>query len=149
MRIMRTILAGALAVTLATACSDSTDPGDVTGADLVGTWDATSVVFTPDAGGTAIDVVPLDFALEITFNAEGGYTATFDVPGDSADVEIGTYTVANGVLTLTPVDEDAETMTIGSFGGNSMTLTDTNAEYDFDDDGFEEPANMTATMAKR
>ena len=149
MRIMRSFMAGALAVTLATACSDSTAPADVTAADLAGTWDASSVVFTPDAGGTAVDVVPMGFGLEITFNAEGGYTATFTEPGEAPDLEIGTYTVVNGVLTLTPAGEDAETMTIDSFSGSTMVVTDSNAEFDFDGDDTEEPANMTATLVKQ
>lgn len=150
MRIMRSILAGALAVMLTTACSDSTDPGDVTGADLVGTWDATSAVFTPDAGGTAIDVVLLGATFEITLNAEGGYTATFiEQPGGTPELEIGTYTVANGVLTLTPVGADVETFTIDSLDGNSLVITDTNAEFDFNDDGTDEPANLTVRLAKQ
>ncbi len=149
MKLIRALAVGAIAAAFAVGCSDSTDPGDVTGNDLAGTWDATSVVFTPDAGGTAVDVVPLGFGLEITFNAEGGYTATFTEPGEAPDLEIGTYTVVNGVLTLTPVGEDAETMTIDSFSGSTMVLSDSNAEFDFDDNGTEEPANMTATMVKQ
>jgi hypothetical protein len=148
MKIMRSVLAGALAVTLATACSDSTAPSDVTAADLVGTWDASSVVFTPDAGGTAVDVVLLGFGFEITFNAEGGYTATTQVPLEDPDIEIGTFTVANGVITLSPVGEDAETLRIDSFSGSMLVVTDTNAEYDFDGDDVEEDANMTATLVK-
>ena len=149
MKLVRALAVGAVAAAFAAACSDSTAPADVTAADLAGTWDATSVVFTPDAGGTAVDVVLLGFGFEITFNAEGGYTATTDVPGEDPDVEIGTFTVANSVITLTPVGEDAETLTIDSLSGSTLVVTDSNAEFDFDDDDVEEPANMTATMAKQ
>ena len=149
MKLVRALAVGALAAAFAAGCSDSTAPADVTAADLVGTWDATSVVFTPDAGGTAVDVTLLGFTFEITFNDAGGYTATTEIPGEDPDVEIGTYTVANSVITLTPVGEDPETLTIDSFSGSGMSVSDSNAEYDFDDNGTEEPANMTVTMVKQ
>ena len=149
MKLVRALAVGALAAAFAVGCSDSTDPGDVTGADLVGTWDATSVVFTPDAGGTAVDVTLLGFTFEVTFNAEGGYTATFTEPEEPAELEIGTYTVVNAVLTLTPVSGEGETFTINSLDGDTLVITTTDAEYDFDDNGTEDPANLTVTLAKQ
>ena len=129
MRIMRTILAGALAVTLAAACSDSTAPADVTDEDLVGTWVATSVTFTPTGTSTPIDLLALGGGVTLVIGDDNTYSVTFTEPGGEPDVENGTYTVSAGVITITPTgSEESEALTIVSLDGNTLTLSSTAVE---------------------
>ena len=128
MKMLRTIMAGALAVTLATACSDSTAPTDVTADDLVGTWEATALTFSV-LGSPPIDILALGGGVTLVIRADDTYTATFD-DGESVDVENGTYTLSAGVITITPDEapEDAEELTIVSLEGNTLTLSATEVE---------------------
>jgi hypothetical protein len=127
MRIMRSIMAGALAVTLATACSDSTAP---TGDDLVGTWEATAATFTP-VDGTAFDLLADGSGFTLVIRADNTYTVTFTAPDSEPEVENGTYTISGGVLTVTPTDEPTEVESFDvSLNGNTLTMTDDDAVED-------------------
>jgi hypothetical protein len=148
MRLPRLFTAAALAAAMAVACSDSTAPTEVALADLVGSWDATSAVFTPVAGGTGVDVVDLGFGFSMVINAEGGYVATLTDPIEGDDIELGTLTVANGVITFTPTGEDSYTMDIVNFDGNTLTVRDDDESFDFDDDDVEEDAVLTVVLEK-
>lgn len=127
MRIMRSIMAGALAVTLATACSDSTAP---TGDDLVGTWEATAATFTP-VDGTASDLLADGSGFTLVIRADNTYTVTFTAPDSEPEVENGTYTLSGGVLTITPTGEPTEVESFDvSLNGNTLTMTDDDAVED-------------------
>ncbi len=128
-------MAGALAVTLATACSDSTAPNDVTAGDLVGRWDATAATFTPD-GGTPVDLLAGGSGLSlIVVPNSTGYRLIFSEPGSEGEVESGTMSFSAGVITFTPdpVDPvlgetpDPQSFNIVSLAGNTLTLSDPDA----------------------
>ena len=153
MRMLRTIMAGALAVTLATACSDSTDPGDVdpgdvTGNDLVGTWEATAATFTPDGSTTSFDLIADGFGITLVIRADGTYTATFTELGFDPEVEDGTYTVSAGVITITPtVGDDVESFTIVSLNATTLVLSDPDAVED--DEGVDVPGTLRLVLQKQ
>jgi len=135
---MRSIMAGALAVTLATACSDSTAPA---GDDLVGTWVATTATFTPDGSTTAFDLLEGGSGFTLVIRADDTYTVTFTEPGSDPDVENGTYTLSGGVLTVTPTDEPTEVESFNvTLDGDTLTMIDPDAVED--DEGTE----MTGTL---
>ncbi len=151
MKTLRALCACTVLAAVAVGCSDSTAPGDVTLDDLVGTWTATSAVFTPVGGGTGVDVVPLGMGLTITIAATGTYTLTVTVPLETPEVETGTMTVSNGVITATPDDplEDPLAIDIVSLEGDVLTLFFDDEEWDFDDDGQDDPATMTVVMERQ
>ncbi len=128
MRMLRTIMAGALAVTLATACSDSTG---VTEDDLVGTWVATAATFTPNGTTTAMDLLADGTGFTLVLQADGTYTATTTEPDSPPDVESGTYSVSGSVITLTSTDfpDDPDTFAV-TLDGNTMTLIASNVVLD-------------------
>jgi hypothetical protein len=126
MKMLRSILTGVLVVTLATACSDSTAPTDVTADDLVGTWEATAVTFSV-LGSPPIDVLALGGGVTLVIRDNSTYTVTFD-DGETSEVENGTYTVSAGVITITPTEGEPEELTIVSLEGNTLTLSMTAVE---------------------
>ena len=144
MRIMRSIMAGALAVTLATACSDSTAPA---GDDLVGTWVATTATFTPDGSTTAFDLLADGSGFTIVIRADNTYTVTFTEPDSVPEVENGTYTLSGGVLTVTPTDEPTEVESFDvSLNGDTLTMTDDDA---VEDDGEVEVTGTLRLVLQR
>ena len=130
-----------MGLVLATGCGDATG---LTVEDLVGTWQAQSYTFVDDATGQlSEDLVALQgAAFTLVVTADGQATTVFNdgVGGTSSD---------SGQLS-----SDGSTLTLGgdtfsaSRSGNTLTLVDTNAEYDFDGDGSDEPADLTIQLQR-
>ena len=148
MKTLRTLSAFVVLAAVAAGCSDSTDPGDITIADLVGTWNATTATFTPVGGGAGEEVVSQGFGLTITVASSGAYTLTTSFPSEADEVETGTMTVSNGRLTATPTDplEDLELIDIVSLSGDNLTLFFDDEEFDFTDDSIDNETAATLTI---
>jgi hypothetical protein len=138
---------GALAA-VAVGCSDSIAPEDVTLADLVGTWNATAVTFAPVGGGEGVDLIgQFGGTVGFTITDGGAYTLTVSVPGEGTEIETGTMTVSNGVITATPSGGgDPGIFEILAFGGDNMTLFFEDEEFDFTDDQINNPTPATVTL---
>ena len=153
MKTLRRLSAVAMLAAFAAGCSDSTAPEDITLAHLVGTWNATSAVFSEVGGTGSADVIALGATLSITVGPSGSYTINVSLPGEGAELETGTLTVANGVITATPTEqgEDPETIQIRSLEGDNMTLLFADEEWDFTDDSIdnETPATLTITLVRQ
>lgn len=99
---LRHLTTSAMALIVMSACTDSTG---LEVDDLTGTWTASSIVFTSTADATV----------------------SADLVADE-----GTYIVTGSTLTLSQTGEGSpEAFTI-SRDGDSMTLTVTDEEFDFD-----------------
>ena len=146
------LLAALLVVSFA-GCGD--DPVDVmaTSDDLLGTWNVTSLVYAPVGGGTSVQAIEPGASAVITFRADLSYTITFTEvgPPQVTDVEDGTFTVMGSVLTLTPDDapNDPSNLDIQQLTATSVTLFQAVDEFDFDDDGNDEPATTTVMLQKQ
>jgi len=133
---LRSIMTGALAVTLATACSDSTAPEDVTADDLIGSWHATAATFTPD-GGSPVDLLADGSSISVVMLVDG-YVFNFTPLSGANESEHGTYSVSAGVLTLTALQvfppegeiPGPRTFDIVSLVGDILTLSDPDAVED-------------------
>jgi len=150
MKTLRTLSACAVIAAVAVGCSDSIAPEDITVADLVGAWNATRATFDEVAGTGTFDMIPdvPGVTMSLTITAAGAYTVTITMPGEADEVETGTATVANGVLTVTPSDplEDPYTIDIVSLSGDNMTLMFDDEEWDFTDDSVDNPTAATLTI---
>jgi hypothetical protein len=81
----------------------------------------------------------------MVLGADGTFTATYSSPGETDDVDTGTYTVVGDVLTISDSGEGTgDTFTIAR-AGDSMTLT-SDDEYDFGT-GVE-PAILVITLSR-
>jgi hypothetical protein len=138
-RIPRTLALIGLATVL--ACGDAVAPEDI-----AGTWEATSFVFTSvEDPSESIDVIDAGGSLRVTFDADGTYelSVTF---GGSTDTDDGTYTIDGNDITLDNVD-DPISGTI-EVSGDTMTLNLTGAEFDFDEDGTDDPATIVIVLTR-
>ena len=146
------MLASLLTLTLSGCGGD--DPTDIqdTIDDLVGTWNITSLMYTPAAGGASVEGVQAGTSGTITFRQDLSYTLTFQETGPPpvTDMEDGTFSVAGDVLTIVPDDAplDPSDLEIQSLTSTTARLFQADDEYDFDDDGFDEPATTTVVLQK-
>lgn len=110
------ILAVGAGVALGTVgCEDDDDDGG--GNPLVGTWKATA--FNGQQLDDSISVV-------VTFRKDGTVTTTYTIGGES-DSETGTWSAANGVLTVTA---DGETDSANySIAGSTLTISDEDGTF--------------------
>ena len=121
-------------------------------ADLIGTWDATSLVFTPTGGGITADPISDGLVLTLVLRNDFTYTITEDPgPPEVVDVEDGIVTVTGSVLTLIPnsAPQETEDFTIQTLTSTDLIVSVTNSSFDFNDDGTETPASLTATFVKQ
>jgi len=124
-------------------------------ANLVGTWGATSVTFTPTGGGTAVDIIAGGVTLTVVLRSDFTYTTT-EVDGGVTDIEDGTYTVIGGTagvgadLTFTPTGMPAdEPLLIDILTATDLQVSNTNDAFDFNDDGTETSASLVAVLVKQ
>ena len=128
------------------ACSDSDDsmgPGEITIADLVGSWRASSQVFTNKANSSEVlDVIAAGGETRTTVLDHGGARTwvTFGTYSDEWDAQL---TVSGNTLTSDPVEASRERrIWTFSLDGNLLTLTDANSSFDFT---LSEAAGVAAT----
>ncbi len=138
----------ALFVAVAVGCS-----GDSTGVaspnDFVGDWIASSYVVTSVANTSQTqDLTAMGMTLAITFT-ETTYSGTASFPGEVTETFSGTYTISGNQLTLNESGEGSTRMMTYSLSGNTLTLSGDDEEYDFDDDGQEDPATFTMVLARQ
>ncbi len=138
--LVRTTLA--LALVVSTACSESLAPDDI-----VGTYDATTMVFTSVADpNTTADVLAMGYTFTIQFNANGTLSTAFTL-GGSTDTDSGTYMIDGSNFTLT-IGGDPSTGTISKSGDRLTIMLMTGVEFDFNDDGTDEPATLRLVVER-
>ncbi|HWP38708.1 MAG TPA: hypothetical protein VNL18_14275 [Gemmatimonadales bacterium] len=136
------LLAGA-----ALACGDTTG---VSTDSLVGTWNATKFEFSnPANSAQKADLVALGGSFTLTIAASGSYTATFQEPGGAAETVTGTISVQGDTLTVSESGQGSPTRFRASRSGNTLTLDSSDEEFDFDDNGTEEPARLVIVLVKQ
>ena len=139
MRVARVLAAGAMVVAVA-ACGDSTG---ITVEDLVGTWEATEIVFTNSANTSeSVDVIDLGASLTGTINSAGTVSTVFDDGQGGTDSDSGTLSVDGSTLTVGGDTFAAER------SGNVLILTGED-QWDFDEDGTDEPATLTIRLVRQ
>lgn len=128
--------------TLLAACGSSTD---ITVENLEGVWDATVYVFTNQANTSeTVDIVAVDQAsMVLTVQANGTTSSVFDDGQGGTSSDSGTFTAEGDMLTLGGITFQA------SLSGDRLTLTNDDAQFDFDDNGSDEPATARITLQRR
>ncbi len=157
MKLQRMMGAGILAITLTVGCGDSSEPEVVTIADLVGSWTATSMLFTSQANPSLMLDLINPFVgghLSITIAADGSFQGTFRESSQAAEESVsGTIAIQGNTITITFVqglDEDVS----GTFTlvGDVLTVSGTFQEFDFTPtDGVDdpEPADLVLVLQRQ
>jgi len=117
------------------ACSDSekgTGPDEVTVSDLVGSWTASSLVYTDNANpAQSLDLVALGGENRVTVLAGGG-ARTWVEFGTFSDEWDAQLSISGNVLTSNPVEASRGVRTWEfTLNGDVLELTDTDATFDF------------------
>ncbi len=135
----------ALAVGLAAlACGDATgvDPED-----LVGTWTASWAVATNPANPSeTADLLAMGVSLTFVIEANGRIETIFEFQ-DIVDRDFGTFTVTDGEFRLV-IEGRPITGTISRRDDTLMMHIITGVEWDFGDDGLDEPATLLLEMQR-
>lgn len=131
--------------------SNSTEPKSSQGnvpQEMVGTWHAAQYIMT-DKSNPLNQVDLISFGLQVTLIIQnsGHYQSNMIIPGDTTYVDTGMLSLSGTQLTVDSDSEAPTTMTC-EMSGNHMTLTDPNSEFDFNDDGTDEPATATVVLIK-
>jgi hypothetical protein len=151
---MKRIFAILLLMITAAACSDSdkaTGPEEITIDDLVGSWTASSQVYTNNASpAEKFDLIGAGGETRITVLPGGGARTwvTFGTFSDEWDAQL---TLSGGTLTSQPVEASRGVRNwTFTLDGNILTLTDTNSAFDFTlSDAAEVPATVVVILVRQ
>ena len=134
-----------LAAFAVAGCGDSTG---VTLLDLTGTWTATEFTFISVADpDVTFDFVEAGGSATLQINADGSTQMTINLAGDN-DSDSGTISVTGQTVTL-EVDGDASTGTIARNGDRLTINLTTGVEFDFDNNGTDDPATFRGVFEKQ
>ncbi len=135
----------AIAVGLAAlACGDATgvDPED-----LVGTWSAfTAVATNPADPSETADLVAMGVSITFIIEATGRIETIFEFQ-DIVDRDVGMLTVTDDEFTLV-IEGRPVTGTMSRQDDTLMMHIITGVEWDFGDDGLDEPATLLLEMQR-
>lgn len=119
-------------------------------ADLTGTWNATSLVFTSTTNpAQQEDLIALGATFTIVLRADGTYTSTLAPPGGAPDVATGTWSASTDVLTIQETGDPFTVQFDFSLSGSTLTLTGGGVDYDFDGDGTDDPATLDVVLVRQ
>ena len=136
------------ALTVSLACG-----GDGSGPSrdqFAGTWDATKLEFTNVANTSQkVDIIALGATFVIVLESTGDYQETLVVPGSAPENTTGTWSVSSDVITIKETGSSGDQQFNWSLSGNTLTISGANTDFDFNGDGVDEPAKLSAVLVKR
>ena len=142
---MRKAIGSLLVAAALGACSDSTglDPDDI-----AGTWVASVWMFTNPANtGQTADIMALGGSFMLVLNADSTFTSTIQEPdADLPDVDTGTYGIVGSLITIAESGSGSPTEFSVVRNGDSMTLTTSEENFDWDDDGTDDLASLRLVL---
>lgn len=148
---MRTIrfLALLAVVPIGAGCGDDDGTGP-SPAQLTGTWSATKFEFASTSDpSTRLDAISLGATLTMVLESDGSLSLTVIIPEESSDTATGSWTAEGDVLTIS-----LETGLSGdwqfdmSLSGDTLTLSGAHVEWDFNDDGVDDPALLNLVLVR-
>ncbi len=132
------------------SCGDDDPTGSVNNA-LADTWDATVIQLVSVANpGTSVELIAQGGNGRLVLQANGDFGLSVGSPGEPTEFGNGTWSSTTDVLTLYFGDGDIAGTWQFDFhlSGNTLQLTGADAEYDFDDNGTEDPAKLNLTLVR-
>ncbi len=124
------------------------DPVGVEPGAIAGTWNAINYGFVNKADlDDTVELISQGASLTVTFTSDGDFTWDFrDVDG-AVETRSGTFSVAGNVLTLSESGQDPDPF-LAVRNEDSMTLRTGNREFDFDEDGTDDPAELHTFLVR-
>lgn len=123
--------------------------------ELQGTWNATSAFFSPsdpNSQSDGVDIIAEGGTLSIVIQSNGRFTMNFNVAGADPFTVTGEMFFENNEFFAIRFDEDPDDYEYFGIDYTATTLRinggpDT-AEWDFNGDGEDEPANVSLDFVK-
>ncbi len=127
--------------------------GDATGLDpveLAGTWSALEYRFTNPANTSqTVELIALGGSLSIVIRADSTYTATIQEPGDAPETRSGTVEIQGDTLTISESGQGSPTPYMARRSGDTLTMTTSDEDFDFDQDGTDDPADVRIVLVRQ
>jgi hypothetical protein len=119
-------------------------------ADLEGTWEGAELLFIsqPDEADT-VDVISDGGSLTLIIDDDGSYGLAMTLPEDLPALENGTVFIDEARLILIGDSPLSDVMVFNFELAADTLFLDGNSEYDFDDDGTDEPALIEAELQRQ
>jgi hypothetical protein len=159
MRRLQKIWLLSLVAVAALGCSDDSDdpggpgnpagPGELTQADLVGTWNVTRIHFREHAPGDREfdEIADGGASATMTIDADGDYTLVMTL-GEEQETSTGNFEVTDDGVIETSEGNSPEDW-VFSLEDDTLTGENASAGFDFDHDGGEEEdADLSVTLEK-
>ena len=125
------------------------DKGGKTDA-LTGTWNATKREFTNlSSPFQKIDVIQNGTTYLVTFNTDGTYEAQLTPSGLPAETVTGDWDLSLDILTLKQTGQPFSTQFSYTLSGDTLTLTEGDSIYDFNDDGNPLEAHLDMILVRQ
>lgn len=122
MKLYKVLFLIMIAVILITGCSKDDNPASSAGDELVGTWVMTKIILT-SLGNTELTPSAVGYSATIIMKSDRTFTANY-ADSDGATTDAGTWSVANGKLSLkSSTGETQETPY--TLNGNKLTIETT------------------------
>ena len=135
---------------LASCGGDGDDTTGPVNNGLVGTWDATAIQLTSVADpADVVELISQGANGRLVLQSNGDFGLSIGIPGEPTEFGNGTWG-STDVLTLNFGDGDIQ----GTWqfdidlNGNTLRLTGADTEWDFDDDGTDDPAKLDLTLTR-
>jgi hypothetical protein len=121
------------------------DGGNGPGAsEIEGTWNATKMLFvSKTAPQQSVDLIALGATGVLVLDPSKAFSFTLTPPGGPAEVQTGTWKLSGTVLTVTPTGAAFNWQFNITLTATTLKLAGADVDYDFNDDGTDEPAKLT------
>ncbi|HVA56434.1 MAG: lipocalin family protein [Gemmatimonadaceae bacterium] len=118
-------------------------------ASLTGTWTATKMEFVKAGSpATTADLVAKGATVTLDLRASHDYTLTVKMPGQADELTTGTWSSSADMLSMTVTGFTGERQFAMNLSGNTITLGGADVDFDFNDDGIDEPAKLSMVLTK-
>lgn len=140
-----------LIIAFVLSCDKEEEAPAITIDDLVGSWKASSTVFTNNSNpAQVIDLISLGGELRFTMLDNGGVRTWFSIDTISDEWDSQAVITNSNILTLTPVETDRGTNTYDFvLDNNTLELTNNNDSFDFTLSGASEVPATSVTIFNR
>ncbi len=125
------------------------NPASVEPGAIAGTWNGLQYAFVNKADPTeGVELVSQGATLTVTFTSGGDFTWDFrDVDG-AVEARSGTFSVDGEFLTFSESGQGSPDPFLAVREDHNMTLRTGNREFDFDEDGTDDPAELRIFLTR-
>ncbi len=133
---------------LALGCGDDNNPL-TTASDLTGTWEALSVEFTNRSQAQTAEQISRGTSATLTIQSNSRYLSEIRDDQGRIETDAGVMIVRGETLVFNPDNDANDRIFSFEYSGNLLTLNRDDVEFDFNDDGFDEPARVEMVLQRR